>query len=217
MSTPITAMAKEYAVLSAGGGGITVAGADMTPGMFSGIAWSDISFVDCVFGGDGNVALAAMSGCKFMNCRFTGPDHDFGVMTAVKFMDCSSQGRSVFCGRDGSSDVLFQNCSFNGGSAAPQSFRGIGCTGEVVFRNCTGSGEVLVGGTAMSLEGCRFSDMSFVIGRRAGRGAPLAATLVIDGCQGSGLWRMVEGRMKTSHIRNSRFGRIVNDGSECAA
>lgn len=57
--------------------------------------------------------------------------------------------------------------------------------------------------------------MSFVIGRQRNRGAPLAATVVIDNSQGTGVWRMVEGRMRTSHIRNSSFEQIVNDSAEC--
>ena len=215
MTTPITAMAKEHAVLSAGGGGITVVGADMTAGSFMGVAWTGVRFVDCVFGGRGNVALAAMSDCSFLTCRFLSADHDFGVMQGVRFRQCASQGRTIVCGRDGSTAVVFEQCSFAGGGSAPQDFRGIGCTGEVTFRNCIGSGEVLVAGTALTMEGCRFSDMSFAIGRRADRGTPLAARVLIDGCLGTGLWRMVDCRMQTSHIQNSRFDRIVNDGSEC--
>jgi hypothetical protein len=45
----------------------------------------------------------------------------------------------------------------------------------------------------------------------------LAATVLIDNSQGTGLWRMVDCRMKTSHIQNSTFEQIQNDGSECEA
>lgn len=58
---------------------------------------------------------------------------------------------------------------------------------------------------------------TFVIGRQRRRGAPLSATVVIDNSRGSGVWRMVDCRMKTSHIQNSTFDQIVNDGSECEA
>src|SRR5262245_11656180 len=100
MTIPITSMSKEYAVLSAGGGGITVAGANMAPGAFTGVAWSGITFVGCDFAGKGNIKLASMSACKFVNCNFLAPEHDFGVMTNVTFSQCKSVGRSIFCGRD---------------------------------------------------------------------------------------------------------------------
>lgn len=54
-------MNKEYAVLSAGGG-ITVVGADMAPGAFSGVARSAVTFVNCDFAGKGNIKLSTMSG-----------------------------------------------------------------------------------------------------------------------------------------------------------
>ncbi len=216
MATPITSMSKEYTVLSTGGGGITVAGADMAPGSFSGIAWSDITFTDCDFAGSGNIELTAMSGCTFVNCKFLAPVHDFGVMTDVTFTQCKSVGRSIFGGRDGSKGVVFEGCDFSGGGSAPESFEGIGCTGEVEFRNCTGSGEVLVAGTRITIDGCNFNNMTFVLGRQLKRGAPkLSCTLLIDNSQGTGLWRQVDCRMKTGHIQNSTFERIVNDGSEC--
>lgn len=217
MATPITSMNKEYAVLSAGGGGITVAGADMALGTFSGVAWSGMTFVNCDFAGQGNIQLSAMLGCKFVNCNFLAPRHDFGVMTDVRFSQCKSVGRSIFCGRDGSTGVVFDGCSFSGGGSAPEEFEGIGSTGEVTFSNCTGSGDVLVAGTRLTMDNCQFSNMTFVIGRQRRRGAPLSATVVIDNSRGTGLWRMVDCRMKTSHIQNSTFDQIVNDGSECEA
>lgn len=215
MPTPITSMSKEYAVLSTGGGGITVAGADMASGSFVGVAWSNTTFTACDFVGDGNIKLASMSGCKFVNCNFLAPNHDFGVMTDVTFTQCKSVGRSIFCGKDGSSGVVFDGCDFSGGGSAPEAFEGIGSTGKVTFRNCTGSGEVLVAGTQLTIDNCKFSNMTFVIGRQRKRGAPLAATVLIDNSHGTGRWRMVECRMKTSHIQNSTFDEIVNDGSEC--
>lgn len=85
------------------------------------------------------------------------------------------------------------------------------------LRNCTGRGEVLVAGTRLTIDDCRFDHMTFAIGRQRRRGTPLAATVLIDNSQGSGVWRMVDCRMKTSHIQNSSFEQIVNDSSECEA
>ena len=218
MTTPITSLDKEHArLLDSSAAAMTIAGAHMAPGAFVGVVWQNLTFTDCDFGGDGNVRLTSMSGCKFVNCNFLAPNHDFGVMTDVSFSQCKSVGRSIFCGRDGSAGVVFEGCSFSGGGSAPASYEGIGCTGEVTFRNCTGSGEVLVAGTRLVIDSCQFDQMTFVIGRQRRRGAPLAATVLIDNSHGTGAWRMVDGRMKTSHIQNSSFERIVNDGSECEA
>ncbi|SEJ80655.1 MULTISPECIES: hypothetical protein [unclassified Variovorax] len=218
MTTPITSLQKEYIrLLDSSAAAMTIAGADMTPGAFVGVVWRNLTFTGCDFAGDGNVRLASMTDCTFVDCQFLAPNHDFGVMQKVSFSQCRSVGRSVFCGRDGSSGVVFDGCTFSGGGSAPAEFEGIGCTGEVVFRNCTGSGDVLVAGTRLMMESCQFDNMTFAIGRQRSRGAPLAATVVIDHSQGTGVWRMVDGRMKTSHIRNSSFEQIVNDGSECEA
>lgn len=218
MTVPITELKKEYArLLDNSAAAMTIAGANMAPGAFIGVAWHNLTFTGCDFAGDGNIKLTSMSGCKFVACKFLAPSHDFGVMTEVSFNQCKSVGRSIFCGRDGSADVVFEGCSFSGGGGAPAAYEGIGCTGDVSFRNCTGSGEVLVAGTRLAIDGCQFNDMTFVIGRQRKRGAPLAATVLIDNSQGTGVWRMVDGRMKTSHIQNSSFEQIVNDGSECEA
>jgi len=218
MTTPITRLKKEYArLLDNGAAAMTIAGADMAPGSFVGVAWQNLRFTGCDFAGDGNVKLASMSDCKFVNCNFLAPNHDFGVMKDVGFSRCQSVGRTIFCGRDGSANVVFDGCSFSGGVAAPTAYEGIGCTGDVAFRHCTGSGEVLVAGTRLTIDHCQFHHMTFVIGRQRKRGAPLAATVLIDNSQGTGVWRMVDGRMKTSHIRNSSFEQIVDDGSECEA
>jgi uncharacterized protein YjbI with pentapeptide repeats len=218
MATPITSLTKEHArLLDGSAAAMSIAGADMAPGTFAGVAWQNLTFVDCDFTGHGNIKLASMSGCKFVNCNFIGPSHDFGVMTDVLFTQCKSVGRSIFGGRDGSTGVVFEGCDFSGGSAAPAEYEGIGSTGEVTFSNCTGKGEVLVAGTALTIDNCQFADMTFVIGRQRKRGAPLAATVLIDNSQGTGLWRMVDCRMKTSHIQNSTFEQIQNDGSECEA
>lgn len=219
MSVPITSLIKENARLLGGSAAaMTIAGADMAAGVFVDVAWTHLTFTGCDFAGDGNIALASMSDCRFIGCNFLAPHHDFGVMTNVTFVQCKSVGRSIFCGRDGSSGVVFEGCDFSGGGgSAPEAFEGIGCTGEVTFRDCTGSGEVLVAGTGLTIVDCRFGDMTFAIGRHPKRGAPLAATVLIDHTHGSGRWRMVDCRMKTNHIQNSTFDEIVNDGSECEA
>lgn len=218
MTTPITSLQKQYVrLLDGSAAAVTIVGADIACGAFVDVAWRHLTFTGCDFAGDGNVQLSAMSDCAFVQCRFLGPIHDFGVMTNVKFSQCQSIGRSVFGGRDGSADVVFEQCTFSGGDSAPVGYEGIGCTGEVVFRNCTGNGDVLVAGTRLTIDHCQFDNMTFVVGRQRKRGAPLAATVVIDTSQGTGVWRMVDGRMKTSHIRNSSFEQIVNDGSECEA
>jgi len=218
MTTPITSLQKEYIrLLDSSTAAMTIAGADMAPGAFVGVSWRNLTFSGCDFAGDGNVKLSSMSDCHFINCRFLTPSHDFGVMERVSFSQCRSQGRSIFSGRDGSRGVVFEGCTFSGGSSAPAEFEGIGCTGEVVFRRCTGHGDVLVAGTRLTIEHCQFDNMTFVIGRQRSRGAQLAATVVIEHSQGTGVWRLVDGRMKTSRIQNSSFERIVNDGSECEA
>ena len=217
-ATPIESMSKEKARLLDGSSvAMTISGANMTSGSFVGVAWNNLTFTACEFEGDGNIKLASMTACKFIDCKFIGPNHDGGVMTDVTFTHCKSIGRSIFAGRDMSTDVLFEGCDFSGGAGAPEAFEGIGSTGDTTFRNCTGSGEVLVGGTSMTIDGCRFNDMTFVIGRQRDRGTPLAATVSIDNSHGSGRWRMASNRMKTSHIRNSTFDEIVNDNSECEA
>jgi hypothetical protein len=66
------------------------------------------------------------------------------------------------------------------------------------------------------VENCQFGNMTFVVGRRRKRGAPLSATVLFDGCQGTGVWRMADGRMQDSDIRNSTFDEIVYDGMEGA-
>ncbi|TSD60134.1 hypothetical protein FFI97_007505 [Variovorax sp. KBS0712] len=218
MTTPITSLQKEYIrLLDGSSAAMTIVGAHMASGAFVGVSWKNLTFVGCDFAGDGNIKLASMSGCKFIDCRFLAPHHDFGVMTDVSFTQCSSAGRSIVCGGDGSTGVLFQACSFDGGSSAPAAHEGVGCMGEVTFRNCTGRGEVLVAGTRLTIDDCRFDHMTFAIGRQRRRGTPLAATVLIDNSQGSGVWRMVDCRMKTSHIQNSSFEQIVNDSSECEA
>jgi hypothetical protein len=216
MTTPITSLQKEYIrLLDGSAAAMTIAGADIAPGAFVGVAWRNLTFTGCDFAGDGNIKLSSMTDCTFIDCRFLAPRHDFGVMANVRFSQCRSTGRSIFGGRDGSTGVAFEGCTFAGGDATPAGYEGIGCTGEVVFRNCVGAGDLLVAGTRLTIEACRFDNMSFVIGRQRNRGTPLAATVVIDNSQGTGVWRMVEGRMRTSHIRNSSFEQIVNDGAEC--
>lgn len=217
-ATSIESMGKEKArLLDGSAAAMTIAGADMTAGAFIGVAWINLTFSTCIFAGDCNIKLISMTACKFIDCTFLAPNHDFGVMTGVTFMRCKSVGRSVFCGGDKSAGVVFDGCDFSGGDAAPEAFEGIGSTGDTTFLNCTGSGEVLVAGTSMTIENCRFDHMTFVIGRQRSRGALLAGTVSIDNSHGTGQWRMVGNRMKTSHIRNSTFDEIVNDGSECEA
>ncbi|QFZ85861.1 hypothetical protein GFK26_25365 [Variovorax paradoxus] len=218
MTTPITSLQKAYIrLLDGSSAAMTIASAHMGPGAFVGVPWQNLTFVDCDFAGDGNIKLASMSGCNFIDCRFLAPHHDFGVMTDVRFTRCRSVGRSIVGGGDGSTGVLFQDCGFEGGGSAPAAHEGIGCMGEVTFRHCTGRGEVLVAGTRLTIDNCQFSDMTFAIGRQRKRGTPLAATVLIDNSQGTGVWRMVDCRMKTSHIQNSSFEQIVNDSSECEA
>jgi len=218
MSTPIAQLPKEHARLLDGGRApMTITGADLAAGFFVGVAWHDLRFVNCDFAGEGHLRLDAMSGCRFIDCRFVAPSHDFGVMSDVRFVRCRSFGHAVFGGRDGSTGVVFEQCIFSGGDAAPHAREGIGSTGETTFANCTGSGAVLVAGTRLVIEGCRFDHTSFVIGRQRSRGVPLAAAVVIENTQGTGVWRMTDARMRSCHIRNSRFERIVDDGSECEA
>jgi hypothetical protein len=218
MTTPITSLQKEYVrLLDGSSAAMTIAGANIAPGAFIGVAWKSLTFIGCDFAGDGNIKLISMADCRFIDCRFLAPRHDFGVMSNVQFSQCRSTGRSIFGGGDGSAGVVFDGCHFAGGNSPPSGYEGIGSTGEVVFRDCVGAGDLLVAGTRLTIDQCRFDNMSFVIGRQRSRGTPLAATVVIDNSQGTGVWRMVDGRMKTSHIRNSSFEQIVNDSSECEA
>lgn len=211
-------MAKEKARLLDGSSvAMTINGANMAAVSFVGVAWNNLTFTACEFEGDGNIKLVSMTACKFVDCIFLAPNHAFGLMTDVTFTRCKSVGRSIVCGSDKSTAVVFDACDFSGGVGAPEAFEGIGSTGDTTFVNCTGSGEVLVAGTSLTVDSCRFSDMTFVIGRQSSRGTPLAATVSIDNSHGSGRWRMAGNRMKTSHIRNSTFDEIVNDGSECEA
>lgn len=215
MTKPINSLQKEYIrLLDGSSAAMTIAGANMAQGAFVGVSWRNLTFIGCDFAGNGNIKLASMSGCKLIDCQFLAPHHDFGVMTDASFTRCTSSGRSVACGRDGSTGVLFQDCSFDGGSSAPAAHDGIGCTGEVTFRNCTGHGEVLVAGTRLTIDNCRFGDMSFAIGRQRWQGTPLAASVLIDNTQGTGVWRMVGCRVKTSRIQNSSFDQVFNDGCE---
>jgi uncharacterized protein YjbI with pentapeptide repeats len=215
MTTPITSLQKEYIrLLDNSAAAMTIAHADVAPGAFVGVVWQNLRFAACDFSGQDSIRLASMSNCTFVDCRFLGPKHDFGVMRQVSFRQCRSIGRSIFGGRDGSSGVLFDGCDFSGGDSPPAAFEGIGCTGEVVFRNCTGRGDVLVAGTRLTIDNCQFDNMTFVIGRQRRRGTPLAAHVHIDNSQGTGVWRMVESRMKTGRIRNSSIEQIVNDGFE---
>ena len=217
-ATSIDSMGKEKARLLDGSAtAMTISGADMVTGSFVGVVWERLTFTACEFAGDGNIKLTSMTSCKFVDCVFLAPNHDFGVMTNVVFTHCKSVGRSIFCGGDTSSGVVFDACDFSGGNVAPEAFEGIGCTGDIAFLNCTGRGEVLVAGTNMTVENCRFDDMTFVIGRQRSRGTPLAGAVSINDSHGRGRWRMAGNRMKTSHIRNSTFDEIVNDGSECEA
>ncbi|MDM0031353.1 hypothetical protein QTI33_04280 [Variovorax sp. J22P271] len=214
MPTPILQLKPEYKrLLEGGASAMTIANADMAGSSFAGV-WENLSFTGCDFAGTKNIQLSAMRNCRFVDCSFLAPDHDFGKMTNVSFTQCQSVGRSIFGGTDGSTGVLFEGCSFSGGAAAPRSFEGIGCTGEVTFRGCTGQGEVLVSGTRLTVENCQFGSMTFVVGRPRKRGALLSATVLFDGCQGTGVWRMADGRMQDSEIRNSRFEEIVYDGME---
>ncbi len=218
MSTPIASLSREHARLLDGGRApMTIAGADLAAGFFAGVTWHNLHFVDCDFAGEGNLRLDAMSGCRFTDCRFVAPGHDFGVISETRFVRCRTFGPADFGGRDGSAGVFLEHCIFAGGNAAPHAHEGIGSTGEAVFANCTGRGAVLVAGTRLVIEGCRFDHMSFTIGRQRNRGTPLAASVVIENTQGTGVWRMADARMRTCHIRNSRFERIVDDGSECEA
>jgi uncharacterized protein YjbI with pentapeptide repeats len=194
---------------------MTIADADMVGGSFGGV-WENLTFTGCDFAGVKNIQLSATTNCSFVNCSFLAPEHDFGKMTNVSFTQCKSSGRSIFGGTDGSTGVLFEDCTFSGGAAAPPSFQGIGCTGEITFRGCTGQGEVLVSGTRLTVENCHFGSMTFVVGRPRKRGAPLSATVLFDGCRGTGVWRMADGRMQDSDIRNSTFEEIVYDGMEGA-
>ncbi|MDH6594209.1 hypothetical protein M2165_004098 [Variovorax sp. TBS-050B] len=215
MSTPITSMQKEHArLLDNSAASMTISGADMTPGEFAGVAWVNLTFTGCVFAGKGNIRLSATRDCKFIDCRFLAPEHDFGVMTQVTFSHCQSVGRSIVSGGDGSKGVLFERCRFSGGGAAPESHEGIGSTGETVFRQCSGAGEVLVGGTKLVIDRCSFDNMTFVAGRQARHGTPLAAVVLIDDSQGTGRWRMVDCRTKKTHVQNSSFDEIVSDNSE---
>ena len=216
MSTPIAQLAREHARLLDGSrAAMTIAGADLTSGFFAGVAWHNLRFVDCDFAGEGNVRLDAMSDCRFMDCRFIAPSHDFGVMDDVRFVRCRTSGAAILGGRDASFGVVFEECVFAGGDTVSHAREGIGSSGETTIRRCTGRGAVLVAGTRLAIEGCSFEHMSFTIGRQRDRGVPLAATVAIENTQGTGVWRMTDARMKTCHIRNSRFERIVDDGSEC--
>lgn len=206
---PITQLIPQYQRLQAGGSSaLTIADADLSDGSFSGVAWEGLTFSGCVFSGSGNVSLSALSNCSFIDCRFLSPRHDPGVMSSVRFTGCQWMGPSVFCGHDGSSGVVFEGCQFSGEGGAPESFEGIGCTGDVVFRGCSGSGQVLVAGTQVTMEQCNFGPMTLVFGRPSWRGSPLSATVHINACQGTGLWQMMDGRIKTSRIHDSRFERI---------
>ncbi|CAN5887245.1 hypothetical protein BH11PSE13_BH11PSE13_39370 [soil metagenome] len=139
-ATSIESMGKEKArLLDGSAAAMTIAGADMTAGAFIGVIWINLTFTACIFAGDGNIKLASMTACKFIDCTFLAPNHDFGVMTGVTFMRCKSLGRSVFCGGDKSAGVLFDGCDFSGGGAAPEAFEGIGSTGDTTFLNCTGN------------------------------------------------------------------------------
>jgi len=66
------------------------------------------------------------------------------------------------------------------------------------------------------VENCQFGSMTFVVGRPRKRGAPLSATVLFDGCQGTGVWRMADGRMQESDVRNSSFEEIVYDEMEAS-
>ncbi|MDM0003258.1 ImcF-related family protein [Variovorax sp. J22G73] len=153
MTTPITSLQKEYIrLLDGSAAAMTIAGADIAPGAFVGVAWRNLTFTGCDFAGDGNIKLSSMTDCTFIDCRFLAPRHDFGVMANVRFSQCRSTGRSIFGGRDGSTGVAFEGCTFAGGDATPAGYEGIGCTGEVVFRNCVGAGDLLVAGTRLTIE-----------------------------------------------------------------
>jgi hypothetical protein len=115
MSTPIAQLAREHARLLDGSrAAMTIAGADLTSGFFAGVAWHNLRFVDCDFAGEGNVRLDAMSDCRFMDCRFIAPSHDFGVMDDVRFVRCRTSGAAILGGRDASFGVVFEECVFAG-------------------------------------------------------------------------------------------------------
>jgi hypothetical protein len=70
MATPITSLTKEHTrLLDGSAGAMTIAGADMAPGAFAGVAWQNLTFADCDFTGQGNIKLTSMSGCKFVAVR----------------------------------------------------------------------------------------------------------------------------------------------------
>lgn len=215
MLIPVAQLYTQYQRLMSGAPvPLTIAAADMTLGVFQAIPWQNLTFIDCDFRGS-NVNLTALQNCTFTNCTFHSVVYDLGVVTNTTFINCKTVGRSILVGADASKGLVFERCDFSGGgSMAPKDFKGIGCTGETTFRHCTGNADVLVAGTRLILEGCKFHNMTFAIGRQFRRGSRLTATTKIDNSHGTGIWRMVGSRMDMGHFHNSSVEQIVHDDSE---
>lgn len=157
---------------------ITVDGAIFQGIPFEEMDWKDIIFKNCDFYGNYDIGPKTQNNVRYEDCRFSGI-LSFGKTHNVRFLRCAWVGAPVMFAERGSTDTVFESCTFAGKSSEPNQQGGVGSHGDAEFVDCYAKWFSLVGDSSLTLRKCECEGASIETDSKANSGDDFLSSKVV--------------------------------------
>ncbi|WP_304306022.1 hypothetical protein [Pseudacidovorax intermedius] len=157
---------------------LTVDGAIFRGITFEEIDWINIVFKNCDFFSNYEIGPNTQTNVRYEDCRFSGI-LSFGKTRNVRFLRCTWAGAPVMFAEKGSTDTVFESCTFIGKSPDPNQQGGVGSHGEAEFVDCYAKWFSLVGDASLALRKCECEGASIETDSEANSGDAFLSSKVV--------------------------------------
>ncbi|WP_304306026.1 hypothetical protein [Pseudacidovorax intermedius] len=157
---------------------LTVDGAIFQGIPFEDMDWKNIVFKNCDFFGNYDIGPNTQNNVRYEDCRFSGI-LSFGKTHNVRFLRCAWVGAPVMFAEKGSTDTVFESCTFAGKSPNPNQQGGVGSHGDAEFIDCYAKWFSLVGDASLTLRKCECEGASIETDSEANSGDDFLSSKVV--------------------------------------
>lgn len=157
---------------------LTVDGAIFQGIPFEEMEWKNIVFKNCDFFGNYDIGPNTQTNVRYEDCRFSGI-LSFGKTHNVRFLRCAWVGAPVMFAEKGSTDTVFESCTFAGKSPDPNQQGGVGSHGDAEFIDCYAKWFSLVGDASLTLRKCECEGASIETDSEANSGDDFLSSKVV--------------------------------------
>lgn len=157
---------------------LTVDGAIFQGIPFEEMDWKNIVFKNCDFFGNYDIGPNTQTNVRYEDCRFSGI-LSFGKTHNVRFLRCAWVGAPVMFADKGSTDTVFESCTFAGKSPDPNQQGGVGSHGDAEFIDCYAKWFSLVGDASLALRKCECEGASIETDSEANSGDDFLSSKVV--------------------------------------